>query len=390
MSESVIWFAFVCLAMYIGDVISNKTAGKVPQMLIVAIIFLIGYWTFVPKNVLVISNVQAIANVMISMILIHVGTMFSVKSIKSEYKVAIITLACVAGICISMMSIGTLIFGKIVGFSAAAPMTGGGMAAMIVDQAATKANLPEIGMFAMMIFILHGFYGFPLTAWVLNKECNRLLADYRNGIISPLSTKKEEDGEAKPAIIDKIPAKYKTPTYYLTTLAVWAVVCNIIFAYTGINAAIVQVVVGIILGHFGLIDKAPMNKADSANILTLALFASFMNSFQFATPAILGKLAIQIFTLMTIATIVIAACSIPLGRLFGYSKWLSMAVGLNCFLGFPFNYALTNEAVNGSAKNDDEKNYLLEIIMPKMIIAGIIAVSIVSAVVAGIIVGIIF
>lgn len=36
-------FAVIVFAMYIGDFVSTKSKGKIPQMLIVAIIFLLGF-----------------------------------------------------------------------------------------------------------------------------------------------------------------------------------------------------------------------------------------------------------------------------------------------------------------------------------------------------------
>lgn len=67
----------------------------------------------------------------------------------------------------------------------------------------------------------------------------------------------------------------------------------------------------------------------------------------------------------------------------GFLLFASIAIGLNCFLGFPFNYIITEEAVAASAENEEERQYLNGVLMPKMIIAGIVAVSIVSTIVAG-------
>lgn len=71
------------------------------------------------------------------------------------------------------------------------------------------------------------------------------------------------------------------------------------------------------------------------------------------------------------------------GKKLGYSTNLSIAIGLNCFLGFPHNFVITNEVIRAIAKNEQESQYLNSILMPKMIIGSIVSVSMVSALVAG-------
>lgn len=70
---------------------------------------------------------------------------------------------------------------------------------------------------------------------------------------------------------------------------------------------------------------------------------------------------------------------------FGYSKYLSLCRGFNFFLGFPFNYALTNETIRSNSNTKEEADYLRELLIPKMIVAGVISVSILSAIIAGIV-----
>ncbi|MGX7014456.1 hypothetical protein [Vagococcus silagei] len=386
-------FAVVAFAMLAGEIVSSKTKGTVPQMLIVAIIFLIGFWTIFPKDILDIGHITPISQVVISFILIHVGTMFDIKSIKQEWKVVVVVLCAIVGIVAITIGVGTIFFGKEIGFTAAAPMTGGGMAALVMDQAARAAGKPELGILAMMIFIMHGFFGFPITAFILKKECQRLLVGFRANDQEVVTSAVKEDKEEKETpkkLIDRIPKQYQTPLFYIAQLALWATVAIILEELTGVNNAIIQVLLGITLSHFGLISTSPLVKSESGGILTMALLASFMGSFAFATPKMIATNALQIVVLMTVATIAIFICTVPIGKKLGYSSYMSIAIGLNCFLGFPFNYALTNEAIKGATNNEAEAAYLNSQLMSKMIIAGIVSVSIVSAVLAGIIAGAIF
>lgn len=66
---------------------------------------------------------------------------------------------------------------------------------------------------------------------------------------------------------------------------------------------------------------------------------------------------------------------------------MGFAIGLNCFLGFPYNYYLTEEAARTVAKNKEEEQLVTAVILPKMIVGSVTAVTIVSVLVAGILSG---
>lgn len=384
-------FAVIAIIMLVGEIISSKTGGKLPQMFIVATLFLFGYWTFLPKDILTISGLSVVAEICKIFILIHVGSMFNVKSLIKDWRVVVTTLCAIAGILALVLTIGTVIFGKDMAIIAAAPLTGGGMAAMIMNEGAIAIGKNALGVVAFVIFIMQGFVGFPVTAFFLRKEGERLVEEIRNNpnLIKESSTKSEgEQATSKKKIYEYVPTKICTPTYYLTIMGVLGCLGLVIFKLLSgaIDRSIVMIIVGIAARQFGLIPPNSMNKSDSAGILNLALFASFMSGFADTTPASIGQMVIVVFGLLIIATVGILLFSIPVGKKFGYSTWMASAIGLNCFLGFPYNYNLTNEAVDVVAKTEEEKTYLTEQMLPKMIIGSVVAVTLVSCIVAGVLV----
>ena len=67
-----------------------------------------------------------------------------------------------------------------------------------------------------------------------------------------------------------------------------------------------------------------------------------------------------------------------------FLSWqMSCAIGSTCLFGFPGTYIVTNEVVNATAANDEEKQLMLDHMMPKMLIAGMVSVSITSILIAG-------
>ena len=119
-------------------------------------------------------------------------------------------------------------------------------------------------------------------------------------------------------------------------------------------------------------------------VLMLAVLGGLKN----ATPEKLMEVAAPLGIAILLATIGIITVSLIMSKMkfIGYNKWLCMAIGLNCFLGFPPNYFVTMESINALSNDEAERQYLNDEMMPKMILGSVITVSIVSVVVAGLMV----
>ena len=62
-------FAVVCMIMFLGDFVSQKSRGKIPSLLIIAVCFLLGYWTVMPRDILDVTHINQIKN--ITMLLVY-------------------------------------------------------------------------------------------------------------------------------------------------------------------------------------------------------------------------------------------------------------------------------------------------------------------------------
>lgn len=93
-----------------------------------------------------------------------------------------------------------------------------------------------------------------------------------------------------------------------------------------------------------------------------------------------------IIGLLLIGAAFATAAAVIVGKFLHWNPWLSAAVGVTCLLGYPFTYAIAMEAVNGSSfgKNfsEEEIQRLTNYVLPKMVIGGVVSVSIVSVIIA--------
>jgi len=383
-------FAVVAVIMFLGDLAALKSRGRIPSLLIIAVCFLAGYWTIFPADILDISMVNSVRTITIAVVLLHVGAMFNLKELLQEWRAVIITLLAILGIVAVAGGLGWLIFGKNTALVAIPPLTGGGLATMIMSDAADGLGMADLAMMSTIIYIMQGFVGFPMTSFMLRRAGLKLLADYRAGKATALPGIQNPfaaaDTAAKKTLCDRIPERCKTTSYYMAKLSVLALVVVVITKLTGINSSLLMIVVGVLAANFGLLERDPLKKANAFGFLMMCLTASFMRYFADSTPTQVVSLILPVVAFLALATVGICLFSLPLAKKFGYPRELAIAIGLNCFLGFPHNFILTNEAVGAVAETPEEAKYLSDILMPKMIIGSIVAVSIVSSLIASLLV----
>lgn len=84
-----------------------------------------------------------------------------------------------------------------------------------------------------------------------------------------------------------------------------------------------------------------------------------------------------------------AVVAIVVGKVFKQSWYMSFALGVTALFGFPGTLIIPTEVANAVGETEEETKIILQEILPKMIIAGMVSVSIVSVVAAGLMTGLI-
>ena len=150
--------------LYLGDIVSIRTKAWVPSVFICAVLFLLGYWTFFPADIVARAGVPTVVAVMFMYLLIvNMGTLLSVKELLLQWKTILISLAGIVGIIIIAIIVGYLFFDFNTVVVAIPPLVGGIVSAIIMANGAKDAGLPDLAVFAIIIYVMQGFIGYPLT-----------------------------------------------------------------------------------------------------------------------------------------------------------------------------------------------------------------------------------
>ncbi|MDW7667956.1 MAG: hypothetical protein SCJ93_03965 [Bacillota bacterium] len=383
-------FSIVLIVLSIGDVVSAKTKAFIPSVFVAALLFLFGFWTFFPEDIVALAGFQTpVVYLSMYLLITHMGTLLSVRELAAQWRTIAIALIGIVGIISLTMTVGATVFGFEAAVTATPPLTGGIVAAIIMSEAATEMGLESLAVLAIITYVMQGFLGYPLTSIMLKKEGNRLIDKFRKGEMK-LENKEEKaelEGKKK-KLFPKLPEEYQTTYVILTKLGLtaWAavVVGGALEPLIGISPFVWCLIFGVIAQELGFVEQRPLNLSGSFGFLITILMAFVFAGLARATPTMLVELALPLVGIIFLGVTGMAILSMILGRFLGYTKEMAFAVALTALYGFPPNYILTEEGAKAIAKNQEEKDFLMDQMLPQMLVGGFTTVTIASVIIAGI------
>lgn len=381
----IVAFILILATLAIGEIVSIRTKAIIPSVFVTALLFLVGYWTIFPANILEVAGFgPSIIQVSMFLLITHMGTMISVKELIAQWKTFAISIIGICGICFGTLILGKLFFPWDMLVVATPPLTGGVVASVIMSQAATAKGLPTLAVLAVGMYVMQGFVGYPLTAITLNIEGKRLLKKFRNGEIQKREVNSEE-GEKK-TLLPQLPKKYQTT--YILLLKLGILVQTSIFLTNLMNKAVSEfvicLVVGAIAAEIGFIERRPLNLSGTFGFFMTGLMAFIFGGLAKATPEMIKELIIPFIGIIGFGVAGLVIFSIIAAKIFKESIPMAIAISLNALYGFPVNYTLTNDAAMALGKTGEEVDFLTGEMLPKMLIGGFASVTIVSVIIAGI------
>lgn len=385
-------FTLLMAILYIGDVVSSKTKAWISSVFVCAVLFVVGYWTFFPKNIVEIAGISpVVATLLMYLLITNMGTLLSIKELANQWKTIVITLSGILGIVVLLLTVGSVVFDFKTVLVAVPPLVGGVVSSLIMSEAAQTAGLTSLSVLAILIYVMQGFAGYPLTSIMLKKEGKRILEKYRKGEWVPVHEQENEHSETDediPKLFKNVPQKYHTDFSRIFRLAIVALVAYYVSVWSApfvsISPFVLCLFFGVVASSSGFLEKQPLKKANSFGFAILGLMLFIFDGLKKATPEMLEELFLPMVGIIVIGVVGMYVFSAVVGRLLGVSKEMAFAVSLTALYGFPADYIITNEVIQSLTEDEKEKEALTSHMMPPMLVAGFITVTIVSVVLAGI------
>lgn len=398
--DFIISFTLILAMLLLGEWVSTKTKAWVPSVFVTGALFVIGFWTVMPKDIVTKASFgPQFTTICVMLLLVHLGTLMNFKELLQQWKAVCIALLGVAGTMILTMTIGTMIFDWHTVVAAVPPLTGGIVAAVLMADGLKAQGIMTLVALPVSMFVLHSLVGYPMISSLLKKEGRRLMKEKADGTIKddPNAVVNEErEKEAEKVVSDlteepkkplhiSLPEEYQTSAYILVKLGIVAMLAALFSKYTNnlINSAVVCLVFGVIAHQLGFLEDRALNKAGVFNWLMYGLLAYVFGQLNVVDPSNFVTIVIQIVVLLALGVLGMFIASFILGRPFGMSWYMAFACSLTALCGFPADYVLSTEVCRNLAGEDKEmEQFLLDNILPKMLIGGFATVSVASVIIA--------
>ena len=395
-------FVICGIVYFIGEAVSNLTKAWVPSVFVTAAVMLVGYWTIFPTTL--VSDSMLIpfgSTVGIYLLITHMGTVISVKQLVAQWKTIVVCLAGLAGMCALCLGILPGIIGRDFVIAGLPPLTGGIVAATTMMNAANEKGLTEAAVFAITMYCVQGFAGYPLTAVCLQLEGKKLLKGYRSGELKIKGATggvdavngKLEDGTAKAAkkkLLPPVPANWNSTVVMLMKLGFvgWlatqlgSIVIPVI--NMKISGAVYALILGIIFTTIGFLDENVLNKGNSYGIIMFALMMYVFDGLKDCTPDMLASIIGPMILLIVVGVAGMVILCFIASKILKVSFLMATATALTALYGFPPNAIITEATCTALAQTPEEKEFLMSKMFPPMIVGGFTTVTITSVVIAGI------
>ena len=393
----------ICAVAYVaGEYVSNATKAWVPSVFVTATLMLVGYWPVIPNNLVGDSNLIPFGSTLaMYLIVTHMGTVISFKQLFDQWKTIVICLAGLVGMGGLALLICPLFIDRSFVITGVPPLTGGLVAATIMSDAAKEKGLMEAAVFAISMYCIQGFAGYPLTSACLQVAGKKMLKEYRagkhsatgeTGEVDEVNGKLSSKEAPKKKFLPPLPGKWNSQVVMLGKLGIVCYLATLmakipIPVIGSISGLVWGLILGIIFTSIGFLDENILNKSNSYGIVMFALLMYMFHGLKDCTPAMLSNILFPMVLLIVVGIVGMGIVVLVVSKIMKLSFPMAMATALTALYGFPANALITETTCNNLTDDEQERSYLMGQMFAPMIVGGLTTVTITSVIIAGIFVG---
>lgn len=387
MFSGIFFYLFICLLLFgIGDVLGVATKAKVSAVFVSLMLFLVGFMTGVlPPDIIKLAGLTDLGKMALVCVVFSMGTSLNIKQLVAEWRTVL-----VAVLSMVVLIAGSVALIPLIGYQetiVSIPIINGGIVAtQIMTTAAMEKGFTMAAALGTVLYAVQKFFGTPVASYFGLRAAQEVLAEFRRTGVNP-NAPKEAAHTNEPAALTFFE---KNKKYYgafasLTIVALFSWFAFMLGKLTGLSATIWALFLGAIMGSTGLVPPKILDHAKSSGIFNVGVFACIIPSLAKIKPSDLLLLSYNTIIVFIVVFIVLFLFFyiLPLWKILG-SKNLTMGVAVMQLLGFPATYLVANEIAIASGETEEEKQVVMDAVMPKYLVGGFATVTTFSVITAGI------
>lgn len=232
--------------------------------------------------------------------------------------------------------------------------------------------------YALAVLTFQNIIGIPIASLALRKEASRLLA---NGFPEDKINADKSHSQSTLHLSKNI----NTPIMLLAKLALVASLSYgvSLLIHGAINYLVICFILGIIFYQLGFLDEDIMNKTESNGIITFLVTVVILDSLAETSPQQVLAIMSPLLICLIVGTLGVILTAGIISKFSNVSFAMAIALGMTCTFGFPTTMIMAQEVATSIGKNPTEQAKLEKIFLPKMMIAGLVTVTLISVFFAG-------
>ena len=371
-------FLFALIAL--GEVISIYSRARIPMFMTAMIGFLVLTWTGVfPENILELSTLPALGAILIGPLIIHMGTLMPLSTLKKQWRAVVISISGLLGALILVLTIVPLVFDFETAASGVGPISGGVVALLITTEKLTELGLTAIIVVPVLIAAFQTPIGMPLISFFLKRYAQYFVKN---------TTASVEDKEAFEA--DEKPVRFsllKNNIILLFTVFVLAAIATVLSEWTGVHYTLYCLLFGILMLNSRLFPQGVLEKSNSFSFMMVALIFVIIGTMGGITPGdVLNNIPAVLLILVT-GVGGLALGGFIASKAVGWHPFKGMPVALTALVGFPGDYLICEEVSRSTTDNPVDQSRVFSELVTPMLIGGFVTVTVASVVIASVVMG---
>ncbi len=386
--EAIYAAAIVLAFIALGELVSIWSKARVPSLLVAMLgIFVFAKLGVVPETVIDDSLLLQAYSFLVAPLLFHMGSLIPLRVMLKQWRSVIIAVSGMLVAVLLILAIVAPLFGFETFVAGSGPLAGGIVATSLTTEGLTATGAASsIVVLPALVLMLQSLPSMPLTNYLLRRYATKLRDSGELHELARAHHEEEEAAAQKKKLVTLPGFLVDNQLFMLFLILVGGSLATLLAVPTHIPSSILALILGILATAIGLSPDKAMERSNSFGIAMAGVIAIVM------APLVTASVQDVINALVpTITILVVGGSGIVIGgfvatKLLRWKSGLGMSVALTAMYGFPADYLLTNEVARSIARNDDEKEALLNVMLPPMLVGGFTSVSAGSVVIASVLV----
>ena len=255
-----------------------------------------------------------------------------------------------------------------------------------MTSALDEKGLALASTFCIVLYVTQKFIGVPIASFLLRRTAREFRDD--PNLVAQYSEQQQENGGVQKRGLLQLPQSYARPSVFLAKMGLVALVAHYASALTGgvVHYFVMCLIMGAVFFALGFLEKGILNKTQSSGLITffvtILIFSNLANTTPQQVVSVLPALLISAVcgVLGTVAVGFVCA------KLMHIPFSLAVSYGISCTFGFPTTMLIPQEVAEAFGRNEKEKTAILNYLLPKMLTAGFVTVTIASVLIAGVVI----